>query len=136
FPPAGMYEYLASGMASATVMKTFSAQLSPAPRLSAMLLGISSFCTDVDGARRIRLAKTTTAADFIAASSLTGISELHLHFPHRTPLLIWRQQFTATTNCHEEGGISTDFGRNELRRVECAAASRIGRRPSSVMRRT
>src|SRR6202035_1645919 len=53
-------------MASATVMKSFSAQLSPPPTLSAMLFGISSFCADVDGATRIRLAKTMKAVDFMA----------------------------------------------------------------------
>src|ERR1700722_11542903 len=85
-------------MASATVMKSFSAQVTSAPRLPALVFEIASFCADVDGARRIRLEKTMKAADFIAASSLTGISELHLHFLHRTPLLVWRQQFTATTS--------------------------------------
>src|SRR6202030_2602647 len=57
-------------MASATVMKSFSAQPSPPPTLSAMLFGISSFCADVDGATRNRLAKTMKAVDFMARPPL------------------------------------------------------------------
>src|ERR1700719_3904549 len=97
-------------------MKSFSAQLSAPPTLSAMLFGIPSFWAGVGRATRIRFAKTMRAADFMADLLFTGIFYLHLGIAQAR-----HSEFTTTIGTSEDPGISTVDRNKRMHRTSITA---------------